>query len=42
MPLVETLFPLGIAHYLIGSLIIGLAVSKQRIDAHLPCERDSP
>jgi hypothetical protein len=27
MPLVETLFPLGIAHYLIGSLIIGLAGS---------------
>ncbi len=27
MPLLETLFPLGIAHYLIGGLIIGAAVS---------------
>ena len=27
MPLFETLFPLGIAHYLIGGLLIGAAVS---------------
>lgn len=27
MPLIETLFPLGIIHYLIGGLTIGLAVS---------------
>jgi uncharacterized membrane protein YedE/YeeE len=27
MPLIETLFPLGIAQYLIGGLVIGLAVS---------------
>ena len=27
MPLIETLFPLGIAHYLIGGLLIGSAVS---------------
>jgi uncharacterized protein len=27
MPLIETLFPLGIAHYLIGGLLIGVAVS---------------
>lgn len=27
MPIIETLFPLGIAHYLIGGLLIGAAVS---------------
>ena len=27
MPLIETLFPMGIAHYLIGGLLIGAAVS---------------
>jgi len=27
MPLFETLFPLGVAHYLIGGLLIGAAVS---------------
>lgn len=27
MPLIDTLFPLGIAHYLIGGLFIGCAVS---------------
>lgn len=27
MPLIDTLFPLGIAHYVIGGLLIGLAVS---------------
>ena len=27
MPLIDTLFPMGIAQYLIGGLVIGLAVS---------------